>query len=102
MDGQNIKTFDISRYRRRMAIVHQEVDMFNGSIVDNLTYGNPNVSLAELKQACAIARVDDFIQKLPDKYNTIVGERGVRLSGGQKTKIGHCKGINCQPRYIDI
>ncbi|MBL1209370.1 ABC transporter ATP-binding protein, partial [Geminocystis sp. GBBB08] len=55
LDGINIKNLDISGYRRRLAIVHQEVDMFNGTIFDNLIYGNPNVNLTEVKQACAIA-----------------------------------------------
>jgi len=100
LDGQNIRTLDISRYRRRLAIVHQEVDMFNGTIVDNLTYGNPNVSLAELKQACAIARVDDFIEKLPEKYHTIVGERGVRLSGGQKQRLGIARALIVNPDVL--
>ncbi len=100
LDGQNIRTLDISRYRRRLAIVHQEVDMFNGTIIDNLTYGNPNVSLAELKQACAIARVDDFIEKLPEKYHTIVGERGVRLSGGQKQRLGIARALIVNPDVL--
>ncbi|AFZ47501.1 ABC transporter related protein [Cyanobacterium stanieri PCC 7202] len=100
LDGQNIKTLDISRYRRRLAIVHQEVDMFNGTILDNLTYGNPQVGLRELKQACAIARVDDFIEKLPDKYHTIVGERGVRLSGGQKQRLGIARALIVNPDIL--
>jgi ATP-binding cassette subfamily B protein len=100
LDGINIKSLDISGYRRRLAIVHQEVDMFNGTIFDNLIYGNPHVSLKNVKQACAIARVDEFIQDLPDKYYTIVGERGVRLSGGQKQRLGIARALIMNPDIL--
>lgn len=100
LDGINIKNLDISSYRRRLAIVHQEVDMFNGTIFDNLIYGNPHVSLDDVKQACAIARVDEFIKDLPDKYYTIVGERGVRLSGGQKQRLGIARALIMNPDIL--
>lgn len=100
LDGININNLDISGYRRRLAIVHQEVDMFNGTIFDNLIYGNPHVSIEEVKQACAIARVDEFIHDLPDKYHTIVGERGVRLSGGQKQRLGIARALIMNPDVL--
>ncbi len=100
IDGQDIHTLDIARYRRRLAIVHQDVDMFNGTILDNLTYGNPDVSLAQVKQACQIARVDEFIQDFPLGYSTIVGERGVRLSGGQKQRLGIARALIVDPDVL--
>jgi len=100
LDGINIKNLDISGYRRRLAIVHQEVDMFNGTIFDNLIYGNPHVSLQEVQQACAIARVDEFIKDLPEKYHTVVGERGVRLSGGQKQRLGIARALIMNPDVL--
>ena len=100
LDGINIKNLDISGYRRRLAIVHQEVDMFNGTIFDNLIYGNPHVSLQEVQQACAIARVDEFIKDLPEKYHTVVGERGVRLSGGQKQRLGIARALIMNPNVL--
>lgn len=100
MDGQNIASLDIHAYRKRLAIVHQDVDMFNGTIFDNLVYGNPDVSLDEVKQACAIARVDEFIKELPHGYYTIVGERGVRLSGGQKQRLGIARALIMNPDVL--
>lgn len=100
IDGQSIYSLDINNYRRRLAIVHQDVDMFNGTIFDNLVYGNPDVSIDEVKQACAIARVDEFIRDLPDGYYTIVGERGVRLSGGQKQRLGIARALIMNPDVL--
>jgi ATP-binding cassette, subfamily B, bacterial len=100
IDGENIRDLDIARYRRRLAIVHQDVDIFNGTVWNNLTYGNPQVDPEQVKQACQIARVNEFIHELPQGYLTVVGERGVRLSGGQKQRLGIARALIVDPDIL--
>ena len=100
IDGEDIKTLDIAAYRRRLAIVHQDVDIFNGTVLDNLTYGNPQASLERVEQACHIASVEEFIHELPYGYYTTVGERGVRLSGGQKQRLGIARALIVDPDIL--
>jgi ATP-binding cassette, subfamily B, bacterial len=100
LDDTDIQSLQIAAYRSRLAIVHQEVDIFNGTIMDNLRYGNPTASAAVVESACQMAQVDEFIRDLPQGYATIVGERGVRLSGGQRQRLGIARALIVDPHVL--
>lgn len=93
LDGHNIKDLSIKSLRENLSIVLQDVFLFNGTIFENIAYGNSSASREEVLEAARIARADDFIKAMPDGYETIIGERGVRLSGGQKQRIAIARAI---------
>jgi ATP-binding cassette subfamily B protein len=100
IDGDDIRTLDVTAYRQRLAIVHQEVDVFNGTLLDNLIYGNRKATFEQVEDACRIAKVDEFIHQLPQGYHTFVGERGVRLSGGQRQRLGIARALLVDPDVL--
>ena len=87
IDGMDVRNIKLSSLRRKIGIVQQDVYLFNGTIMDNILYGKPDASEADVVEAAKMAAADEFINELPEGYNTYVGERGVRLSGGQKQRI---------------
>ena len=87
IDGTDIKTLTLESLRSQIGIVQQDVYLFCGSVKENIAYGKPGASMKEIIDAAKKANIHDFIQSLPDGYDTFVGERGTRLSGGQKQRI---------------
>lgn len=87
IDSQSIYNFKIDSLRKNIGIVQQDPFLFTGSIKENLTIGKPDATDEEIIEAAKKANIHDFIETLPDDYNTEVGERGVKLSGGQKQRI---------------
>lgn len=87
LDGKNVKKLTLKSLRQSIGVVQQEVYLFSGTVYDNIAYGKPGASYEEVMEAAKRAGADEFIQNLKDKYDTYVGERGVKLSGGQKQRI---------------
>ena len=87
LDGINIKHVKLNSLRRNIGVVQQDVYLFAGTVCDNIRYGKPNASQAEIVAAAKKANAHDFIMTLPDGYNTDIGQRGVKLSGGQKQRL---------------
>jgi ATP-binding cassette subfamily B protein/subfamily B ATP-binding cassette protein MsbA len=87
IDGQPIKDFKISYLREQIGLVAQDPFLFNGTVADNILYGNIRASRDQVISAAVAAHAGPFIKSLPDGYDTLVGERGVKLSGGEKHRI---------------
>ena len=100
VDDINIKNFTKSNLRSLMGVVPQEPILFNNTVSYNIGYGKENASIKEVRTAAKIANIDDFIESLPEKYNTEVGERGVKLSGGQKQRLAIARMILSDPDIV--
>jgi ATP-binding cassette subfamily B protein len=87
LDGKNIRDVTLRSLRRNIGVVQQDVYLFAGTIADNIRYGKPEATMAEIIAAAKKANAHDFIMELPDGYDTDIGQRGVKLSGGQKQRL---------------
>jgi ATP-binding cassette subfamily B protein len=100
IDDTDIRDFKLSSLRKQIGIVMQDVFIFTGTIRDNIAYGRPDASIDEVTSAAKLARIHDFIETLPDGYNTTVGERGITLSGGQRQRITIARALLTDPRIL--
>ncbi len=100
VDGQDIRDVTQASLRAAIGIVPQDTVLFNDTIYYNIAYGNPKASRAEVEEAARLARIDQFIRSLPDGYDTRVGERGLKLSGGEKQRVAIARTILKRPAIL--
>jgi len=100
VDGVDLVTARPEDVRRRIGLVPQDTVLFGASARENIRYGRPDASDAEIEDAARAAAADDFIRELPEGYDTFLGERGARLSGGQRQRIGIARSLAMRPQFI--
>lgn len=100
IDHVDLSTIRLSSLRQQLGVVLQESFLFDGTIRENVLFSRPTATMAQVLEACRIARVDEFAESFPDQYETVVGERGIKLSGGQRQRISIARAILADPRIL--
>ncbi|MGZ5458304.1 MAG: ABC transporter ATP-binding protein [Thermoanaerobaculia bacterium] len=100
IDGRDLETLRLYDYRSHLGIVLQDNFLFDGTVAENIRYGRPDATEAEMLAVARLAHVDEFVEPLEKKYDTIIGERGIKLSGGQRQRIAIARAILANPAIL--
>ena len=100
VDGLDLSSAKLADYRSQLGVVLQDNFLFDGTVFENIAYARPDAPDEEVLRAAKISRCEDFVQRLPEKYETIVGERGVKLSGGERQRVAIARAILADPRIL--
>ena len=98
--GVDVRRYDLEALRNQVAVVLQKNVLFSGTIKDNLRWGNPNATDAEMEEACRLAQADEFIQQFPQKYDTWIEQGGSNVSGGQKQRLCIARALLKKPKIL--
>ena len=98
--GIDVRKYDLETLRNQVAVVLQKNVLFSGTIKDNLRWGNPNATDAEMEEACRLSQADEFIQQFPDKYDTWIEQGGTNVSGGQKQRLCIARALLKKPKIL--
>ncbi len=100
VDGRQLDEFDIREWRQQIGYVSQDPVLFNTSIVENIAVGDPKADMSRIREACRLAGAEEFICRLPEGFETIVGERGVRLSAGERQRLAVARAVVRDPQIL--
>ena len=100
VSGHNVKEYDLEALRNNVAIVLQKNELFSGTVRENLLWGNKNATIDEIIEACKISCADEFIERMPDKYNTMLEQNATNLSGGQKQRLCIARALLKRPKIL--
>ena len=98
--GKNVKDYDLKALRDAVSVVLQKNELFSGTILENLRWGNENATLDEVKRACELACADEFIERMPEKYDTWIERGGANVSGGQKQRLCIARALLKNPKVL--
>jgi ABC-type multidrug transport system fused ATPase/permease subunit len=100
IDGADVRSVDMTSLRHAIAIVNDDPFLFSATVHDNIAYARPDASREDVERAARAAQADGFIQAMPDGYDTLVGERGLTVSGGQRQRLAIARAILADPRIL--
>ena len=100
LDGVDIRDYNVESYRRLLGVVEQDVFLFDGTVAENMAFGKPTATDADILAAAQVANAAEFIAELPKGYDTVIGERGVKLSGGQRQRLAIARAVLADPKLL--
>ncbi len=102
LDGVDLRSIDVESYRRLLGVVEQDIFLFDGTVAQNIAYGNRHATEDEIRRAAEVANAHEFVAAFDRGYQTVIGERGVRLSGGQRQRIAIARAVLANPRILTL